>query len=198
MVHAIGAAVDVLEGKSERFTKAQALRILVHLVADVHQPFHTISGYFDCTDPTQPKLVSDPALAIKLPHDRGGNQLFYTKTLELHALWDTKLVNKLAHAKTSEPLAALLAKDATANLFKTSGDYHDWPAKWVTDSATEAIGAYKGLIFGPVSLKADGKIERMETVKPADYDAQQLPRVKQQLRKSAVHLAQLLNSVRFK
>ena len=46
----IGAAVDVLEGKSERFTKIQALRILVHLVADVHQPFHAVSGYFDCTD----------------------------------------------------------------------------------------------------------------------------------------------------
>ena len=54
VVHAIGAAVDVLEGKSERFTKAQALRILVHLVGDVHQPFHTIAGYFDCTDLAHP------------------------------------------------------------------------------------------------------------------------------------------------
>ena len=198
VVHAIGAAVDVLEGKSERFTKIQALRILVHLVADVHQPFHAVSGYFDCTAPAHPKLVSDPVLALKHPHDRGGNQLFYTKTLELHALWDTKLVNKLAHAKTSEPLSALLAKNTTTTLFKTPGDYHDWPTKWVTDSAAEAIGAYKGLVFGPVNLKADGKIDRMETVKPADYDAQQLPRVEQQLEKSAVHLAQLLNSVRFK
>ena len=198
VVHAIGNAVDVLEGKSERFTKVQALRILVHLVADVHQPFHTISGYFDCTDPTQPKLVSDPIRAQKLPGDRGGNQLFYTKTLELHALWDTRLVNKLAHAKTPEPLAALLTKGAGTPLFKTAGDYRDWPAKWVADSATEAINAYKGLIFGPVSLKADGTIDRMEIVPPNDYDAQQLPRVKRQLEKAAVHLAQLLNSVRFK
>jgi hypothetical protein len=64
--------------------------------------------------------------------------------------------------------------------------------------STEAIGAYRGLVFGPVSLKADGKIERMETVPPKDYDEQQLPRVKRQLEKAAVHLAQLLNSVRFK
>jgi hypothetical protein len=68
----------------------------------------------------------------------------------------------------------------------------------VTDSATEAIAAYKGLVFGPASLKEDGKIERMETVPPANYDEQQLPRIKRQLEKSAVHLAQLLNSVRFK
>lgn len=86
VVNAIGAAVDVLEGKSQQFTKAQALRILVHLVADVHQPLHSVAGYFDCTDPTDPKLIGDPTLAQKLPHDRGGNQLFYTKTLELHAL----------------------------------------------------------------------------------------------------------------
>lgn len=57
--------------------------------------------------------------------------------------------------------------------------------------------AYKGLVFGVVSLKADGKIDRIETVRPKDYDAQQLPRVKLQLEKSAVHLAQLLNSVGF-
>ena len=121
------------------FTKAQALRILVHLVADVHQPLHTISGYFDCSDATRPKLISNPAIGQKLPHDRGGNQLFYTKTLELHALWDTKLVNKLAHAKEPGPLAALLTKGASSTLYRTAGDYHEWPARWVTDSATEAM-----------------------------------------------------------
>jgi hypothetical protein len=183
VVHAIGAAVDVLEGKSERFTKIQALRILVHLVADVHQPLHTISGYFDCTDPTRPKLISNPAFALKFPHDRGGNQLFYTKTLELHALWDTKLPNKLAHSKESEPLAALVKKGSSLTLFPTGGDYHTWPAKWVTDSATEAIAAYKGIVFGPAGIKADGKIERMEIVPPNNYDEQQLPRVKRQPRK---------------
>ncbi len=198
VVHAIGAAVDVLEGKSERFTKAQALRILVHLVGDVHQPLHTISGYFDCTNPAQPKLISNPSLAMKFPHDRGGNQLFYTKTLELHALWDTKLLNKLAHAKEPEPLAALLRKGSSVTLFPTAGDYHLWPARWVSDSATEAIAAYKGIVFGPASLKPDGKIERIEIVPPNNYDEQQLPRVKRQLEKASVHLAQLLNTVRFK
>lgn len=101
VVHAIGTAVDVLEGKSNRYTKIQALRVLVHLVGDVHQPLHTISGYFDCKDPTQPKLISNPALALNFPHDRGGNQLFYTKTLELHALWDTKLPNRNRHSSRS-------------------------------------------------------------------------------------------------
>jgi len=198
VVHAIQNTVSVLEGESKQFTKIQALRILVHLVADVHQPLHTVAGYFDCTDTTQPKLINNPLLALKYPSDRGGNQLFYTKTLELHALWDVKLVIKLAHSKEPGSLAAILTKDCTVEMFKTPGDYHTWPAKWVSDSAKEAIAAYNGLIFGPVSLKAGGMIERMETLPPKDYDEQQIPRVKTQLEKSAVHLAQLLNSVRFK
>ena len=37
----------VLEGKSNKFTPAQALRVLVHLVEDVHQPLHVGTGYFD-------------------------------------------------------------------------------------------------------------------------------------------------------
>ena len=190
--------MDVLEGKSEKFTRIQALRILVHLVGDVHQPLHTIAKYFDCKDPAQPKLMSNPAFALKFPQDRAGNRLFYTKTLELHALWNTKLPNKLAHSKEAEPLTTLLTKNTDITLFTTPGDYHEEAAKWVRDSVTEAIAAYKGLVFGPASLKADGKIDRMETVPPKDYDAQQLPRVKRQLQKSAVHLAQLLNSVRFR
>jgi hypothetical protein len=44
IVHALRRAIDVLEGKSSQFTKVQALRIIVHLVGDIHQPLHTVSG----------------------------------------------------------------------------------------------------------------------------------------------------------
>jgi S1/P1 Nuclease len=44
IVHALRRAIDVLEGKSSEFTKVQALRIIVHLVGDIHQPLHTVSG----------------------------------------------------------------------------------------------------------------------------------------------------------
>ena len=97
---------------------------------------------------------------MKFLHDRGGNRLFYTKLYGLHALWDTKLVNKLAHSKEPAPLVELLTKDVTADLYTARGEYRDWPAKWVSDSATEAIGAYNGLVFGPVNLKVAGKIDR--------------------------------------
>jgi hypothetical protein len=43
-----------------------------------------------------------------------------------------------------------------------------------------------------------GKISRIEILPPTDYDELHLPRVKTQLEKSCVHLAQLLNSVGWK
>src|SRR5215469_12510170 len=63
IVHAIRTAIDVLEARSSRFTKVQALRIIVHLVGDIHQPLHTVSGYYDVTDLEHPKLISDPGAA---------------------------------------------------------------------------------------------------------------------------------------
>jgi hypothetical protein len=112
IVHALRRAISVLEGKSSAFTKIQALRIIVHLVGDCHQPLHTVSGYFDVSDLNHPQLISDPANALDKPQDRGGNQLFYTKSQELHALWDTKLVVKVGTTNSFQELAAILAEDA--------------------------------------------------------------------------------------
>jgi S1/P1 Nuclease len=108
IVHAIRRAIDVLEDKSSEFTKVQALRIIVHLVGDIHQPLHTVSGYYNLTDPEHPQLISDSTVALGKPQDRGGNQLFYTKSQELPALWDTKLVVKVVTSTSFEQLAEIL------------------------------------------------------------------------------------------
>lgn len=54
-----------------------------------------------------PQLISDPNVALGKPQDRGGNQLFYTKSLELYALWDAKLVEKVAASKSPQQLAII-------------------------------------------------------------------------------------------
>jgi hypothetical protein len=115
-------AIDVLEGKSSEFTKVQALRIIVHLVGDIHQPLHTVSGYYNLTNPEEPKLISDPTDAFGKPQDRGGNQLFYTESQELHALWDTKLVVKVATSTSFQQLAEILREAPLSP--QTPGDYH--------------------------------------------------------------------------
>ena len=195
IVHAIRTAIDVLEGRSSRFTKVQALRIIVHLVGDIHQRLHTVSGYYDVTDLEHPKRISDPGAALGKPQDRGGNQLFYTRSLELHALWDDKLVEKVAASRSFEQLAEMLTSDSDAT--QTPGDYHSWPEKRAGDSETVAIAAYQGIQFWSLKLREDGAIERIEITLPSGYVRTEISQVQTQLKKAAVHLAQLLSAIRY-
>lgn len=69
---AINAAKQVLTNKSSSLIeKKLAVRILLHVIADVHQPLHTVSYY-----------------SRKFPHgDKGGN-LWRIKHGNLHQFWD--------------------------------------------------------------------------------------------------------------
>jgi S1/P1 Nuclease len=106
IVHIIPYCIDVLQGRvpeqnERKITKSVALILLAHYVADIHQPLHVGTEYFDeqghVADPDKNK----PALA-----DEGGN----TFTLELsdepprrrgirkkkfHGFWDYDAVNAL-------------------------------------------------------------------------------------------------------
>jgi hypothetical protein len=195
IVHALRRAIDVLEGKSSEFTRVQALRIIVHLVGDIHQPLHTVSGYYNLTDLEQPQLISDPVDALGKLQDRGGNQLFYTKSQELHALWDTKLVVKVATSTSFQKLSEILREAPVSP--QTPGDYHAWPMEWVQDSETVAIGAYDGIAFGTAKLADKGGIERIGIKFPSGYVPAQVSQVQVQLRKASAHLAQLLDAIQY-
>jgi hypothetical protein len=192
VVHALSHSIDVLEGKSDDMTKLQALRVLVHLVGDIHQPLHTVSGYFDLTDLANPKLITDAKAAVGKPHDRGGNQLYYGKTVELHHRWDKLMPRRVQRTLRTETLAAIIARGQAIE--PTPGDYHSWPAKWAGDSAKEAIELYGGITFGQATMKPDGGIERIEITMPDLYDRNQTARAQTQLVKAAAHLAQLINN----
>ncbi len=198
IVHAINHCVDVLEGRAADLNPVQALRTLIHLVGDAHQPMHTIAGYYDLGDLAHPKLIADGTAAVGRPDDRGANQLFYGKSLELHAYWDKKMPQKVQRAQPKETLAHQVATGLTVQTWATAGDYHQWAAKWVGESAGEAINAYKGIQFGQATLNEDKTIARIEITLPDRYDEIQTARAKIQLAKGACHLAQLLNAIRYK
>ncbi|HEY3900546.1 MAG TPA: S1/P1 nuclease [Chthoniobacter sp.] len=197
IVHAIDHAIDVLEGRASDLTERQALRVLIHLVGDAHQPLHAAAGYYDLSDSAHPKLVSDPAIAATKPHDRGGNQLFYDGALQLHALWDDVMVMDLIRATPHQSLASQLRAEADNQNWMTPGDYHHWAEKWIEDSAAQAVEVYRGIVFGAATIGPKDTIERIEITLPEGYVEKQLPRAKTQLAKAAAHLAQLLNSIRF-
>jgi hypothetical protein len=95
-----------------------ALRFVIHLVGDLHQPLH----------------VGDNG-------DRGGNDTrvrFFTRGSNMHRVWDSGIIDR---AGRGEPawLADLAAMDTPESRAKAlSGSVEDW----ATESLLAARGAY--------------------------------------------------------
>jgi hypothetical protein len=95
VVQMMRECIGVLQGQSDRFSELNALRMLVHLAGDVHQPAHVGCCYIDeSSNPAT--LVRDPKLALEksLKSDEGGNDLLLpigTKGVTLHSYWDSRL-----------------------------------------------------------------------------------------------------------
>src|SRR3989442_8871303 len=165
VVHALNFCVSVLEDKETSLSKRIALRAVIHLVGDIHQPLHCASGYFDVSDENHPALKTDPAQAKAVMQftDRGGNELRFGthKMDELHGMWDGALVELDAGGSGSYlDLTEILKDAAISTLVNDAADFHDWAAQWAGESVKLANDAYKDLTFGKATLNAaKSKIE---------------------------------------
>ncbi|MCY4755069.1 S1/P1 nuclease [Pelomonas aquatica] len=148
--------------------KTLALKFIMHFVGDVHQPLH----------------ASDH-------HDKGGNAVAVevapsTRQGNLHAYWDTQLVQKLG---TSVPTAAA----AVAKLI-TAQNVALWSAGSIEDWAGESNAKAKAIAYnfsGEKTFVDDhGGVGE---VLDAQYAARALPVAKEALAKAGVRLANLLN-----
>jgi len=201
VVHAINLCIRSLEGDKLALngaTKKQVLSLLVHFVGDVHQPLHVGEGFYNLDNPRLPVLVTDPRLAVVLPDDRGGNELYYTHSEELHAMWDDRLVERAFRAKDFHVLAKGLESQIPAHRVRTPGDYHRWAEAWASDSLAAARAAYAGITFGPATLGRNGRIRRIEITLPPGYENSQLANMRKQLADAAWRLADLLDSIAWK
>jgi hypothetical protein len=92
-----------------------AAAMLIHFVADVHQPLHTVSN-----------------------NDRGGNSViasWFGETTNLHAVWDVKILEKRYGAGADpEPIAAALDASVTAEQRRAwcTGSSIDWANEGVS------------------------------------------------------------------
>jgi hypothetical protein len=169
VVHMINRSVDILEADTESplFTKRQALRWLLHLTEDIHQPLHVASGYYRTTAASlpHPTMLTDPTDVTKEQgkNDRGGNVLLFLKAPvcptkstheNLHSVWDDCLMDMVAGAKgcvspitnetvakVAEVLNARMTEPASQE-FRTAGDYHHWAEQWATDSVHVRLFVY--------------------------------------------------------
>ncbi len=101
----------VLDPEASAEDRARALRFIVHIVGDLHQPLHVGNG-----------------------EDRGGNDFeitWFGEPSNLHRLWDSQLIDskKLSYSEMTEWLEAKIGPD----------EFREWntpdPTVWVAESA---------------------------------------------------------------
>lgn len=196
VVHGLKKAIETLEGMDTGISKVQALKFVVHLTGDIHQPLHTTCGYFDFSDPEHVKLVTDLNKIDPKNGDEGGNLLVYGERNNLHSFWDTYCIEKIV-GKDEAKLVALL-KDRTPKDWETPGDYHGWPEQWATESAKVATDqVYPGLVYGAEVPKTEKHGRQIAITLPDGYVERAEPVVEDQLAKAGLRLADLLNSIKW-
>jgi hypothetical protein len=190
VVHIATDCINILTGHSTKFSKPNALRWLVHLIGDIHQPLHIACSYIDYSG-TKPKLIfkRDEILSKNLlqKSDRGGNKInlpIGTTGKPLHSYWDGDLPKKddsFTGATYDPPPAVPINK------------LKDLPEEWVGDNVKFAKEAYKGL-----------KVLRKNVLHPTyidvswtktEYDKRNVPLIKSLSLKAANRLAFLLNTI---
>jgi len=154
--------------------KQEALRFIVHLVGDLHQPLH-----------------------VGKCCDKGGNDIkvtWFGKPTNLHAVWDSQLVDDEQLSFTE--LAAKLARHTSDEDVVTWWDIN--PRDWISESAEvrEQIYAYIPPPAKPKNVKKAKK--RAPAPLPDlsyDYVYKFTPVMERRLQQAGVRLAAYLNDI---
>lgn len=149
--HAYASALARLENHAlPRAERLEALRVVVHVLADVHQPLHAADH-----------------------GDRGGNDVEVrvgrrSRTKSLHAAWDGDFVKRAVRGEPESAFAAQLVADHRATLARIEqGDFAAWEAESTDLARTYAYGRLPGFacrraVAGTVDLPpkySDGAAE---------------------------------------
>lgn len=199
IVQTIKRCVRVIESNTilhHEMTRAQALRWLVHLLGDFHQPLHLGSGYYQFDAERQAHLITNPQEAAGKDQDRGGTLLFYGADEQLHALWDDGLVNVVAKGRSYLEVAQDLLTQGHQQAWDGKGSYHEWIDQWAAESIREGKSAYERLVFGAGQF--DGghhELQKITITLPPGYEQDEAKLVEQQLAKAGYRLAAILNAM---
>jgi hypothetical protein len=154
-----------------RRDRNEALKWVVHLAGDIHQPLHAADN-----------------------HDRGGNAVavvFFGQTeghrgeLNLHTIWDEQLVERLVAARGGE--TAIVSTPITA------GDRAAWAAGSIGDWMLESKALARTAVYGGIPGFSCGSQLLQPVQIGAGYYAAAASVIEQQIRKAGVRLAALLN-----
>lgn len=185
VVAAIDACIELLRGHPapppfDIHDKREALRLLVHLVGDVHQPLHVVAIYLDANG----RLV-DPDLhgLDRRSKTRGGNDLWHDDQ-NLHAEWDS--IPRIFKTRAFLDRAVVEAR----RVLPTAKPVSDWAGLWATDTLKTGKRAFEDVRY---STRDDG--HRWTVTLPVDYSATRERVQRDRLIKAGARLAQLLQAI---
>jgi S1/P1 Nuclease len=187
VVSAINAAIARLKGESVPApfsfkSKKEALRVLAHLIGDVHQPLHVGAIYLDAAGH---KVNPDAGTFDPASKTRGGNLLIHGRNRRLHAEWDDIPRSLTASRFASEGVAQARRVPASA------GPASKWVQQWASETVGVSRAAFVGLSFGEEE-NAGTREAQWPVVEPAGYASHRAALQKQQLVRAGARLAQVL------
>lgn len=167
---AIQEQSDILKNKkSTKDEKVFALRFLIHLIGDLHQPLHVGNG-----------------------KDRGGNDckvFFHSEKTNLHRLWDEDMINKkqLSYTELAD-FISYFSDEETKEFMKGS------PMDWAKESKDYRVSVYPGVAKPRPYCKRDVE----DSILPKlgySYSYEHYEMVEKRLYQAGVRLALLLNNI---
>ena len=171
-----GDAVTALEGfaatlrdpRADRLSKKRALRFIVHLVSDLHQPLHAGNGT-----------------------DRGGNDFIVAwqddpRPTNLHWVWDEGMI--LRQQLSYSEYAGRLEQRLTPKRILANWDAD--PLVWIDESAE-----LRDRIYPPTGAELGMGTAQSPAVAGRDYQWRWMPVVEERLLLSGVRLAAYLDQV---
>lgn len=176
---------DDKESDAER---AKALRYLIHLVGDLHQPLHTTANNDQGGNCVPIQFFSDPKIA------------------NLHSVWDGMILVREMHAKgqtvsqMADVLDAEYAKHS-ARWIKHGTEFEKWLWEGHAIAQDLTYGGLKPKI--PVEAYQENPDCKVEAAKDgalhlhvdAEYQRKAVPVIEEQIAKAGYRLAEVLNEV---
>ena len=186
-------------GSGVVLSQRDALRLLAHLVGDMHQPLHVGNAFVSASGPLQ---FVDPSGPTGWRSTLGGNALIYGPEgrFNLHSYWDSHAVNITMQQDDVDAFAARLVADVKpVPSWNGKGDIDGWAEQWATEGLALAKDVHRGIrlvsYVGPDEAKRTA--HRWTIEQPADYDARARPIIRQQLAAGGYRLAAVLKAIWF-
>ena len=197
IVQTIRTGILVLRGSSTAFTPREALRLIAHLVGDLHQPLHTGNGFVSASGPLRFVAPDGPG---GWRSTLGGNALVYgpQDRFNLHSYWDAHIVNLALRNADVERYASRLLTDVPATAgWDGLGDAGAWAGQWAAESLVVARQAYSGIelleYIGPDEARRTA--HRWRIRQPPDYDTRNRSIIRTQLARGGYRLAAVLRAI---